>query len=181
MRGSNSGRILYAGEAPAEGYFVAPHIVELADPRALREEIFGPILHVARYRADRLGDVLAAIEATGYGLTLGIHSRITETAERIARRVDAGNVYVNRNMIGAVVGRAAVRRKRPVRNRAEGGRPALSAALRDGADGDRQYRCGGRQRGVADGDGLRTQNGKHSHHMIIMIPKWRHTFIDLSE
>ena len=104
VRGSNSGRILYAGDAPEGGYFVAPHIIELPDPRALREEIFGPILHVVRYRADRLGDVLDAIEATGYGLTLGVHSRITETAERIARRLSAGNVYVNRNMIGAVVG-----------------------------------------------------------------------------
>ncbi len=104
VRGPNAGRILYAGDAPGEGTFVAPHIVELADPRALREEIFGPVLHVARYRADRLGEVLDAIEATGYGLTLGIHSRINETAERIARRLPTGNVYVNRNMIGAVVG-----------------------------------------------------------------------------
>jgi RHH-type proline utilization regulon transcriptional repressor/proline dehydrogenase/delta 1-pyrroline-5-carboxylate dehydrogenase len=104
VRGANSGRILYAGEAPPEGYFVAPHIVELADPSALGEEIFGPILHVARYRADRLSEMLAAIEATGYGLTLGIHSRITEIAERIARTLSAGNVYVNRSMIGATVG-----------------------------------------------------------------------------
>jgi RHH-type proline utilization regulon transcriptional repressor/proline dehydrogenase/delta 1-pyrroline-5-carboxylate dehydrogenase len=102
--GANAGRIVYAGHAPQEGYFVAPHIVELADPRALREEIFGPVLHVARYKADRLEEVLDAIEATGYGLTLGIHSRINETAERIARRLNTGNVYVNRNMIGAVVG-----------------------------------------------------------------------------
>ncbi len=100
----NSGRILYAGAAPQEGIFVAPHIIELADPRALTEEIFGPILHVARWRADAFDEVLAAIEATGYGLTLGIHSRITETADRIARRLSVGNVYVNRNMIGAVVG-----------------------------------------------------------------------------
>ncbi len=104
VRAGNSGRVLYAGEAPDAGTFVAPHIVELADPCALRQEIFGPILHVARYRADRLGDVLAAIESTGYGLTLGIHSRITETAQRIARYLDAGNVYVNRSMIGAAVG-----------------------------------------------------------------------------
>jgi RHH-type proline utilization regulon transcriptional repressor/proline dehydrogenase/delta 1-pyrroline-5-carboxylate dehydrogenase len=101
--GSNAGRILYAGEAPEAGHFIAPHIVELADPRALREEIFGPVLHVARYRAGRLDAVLDAIEATGYGLTLGIHSRINETAECIARRLSVGNVYVNRNMIGAVV------------------------------------------------------------------------------
>ena len=104
VRGSNSGRILYAGDAPSNGYFVAPHIIELADPLALREEIFGPILHVVRYRADRLASLLAAIEATGYGLTLGIHSRITETAERIARTLSTGNVYVNRSMIGATVG-----------------------------------------------------------------------------
>ena len=102
--GGNSGRIVYAGEAPKEGTFFAPHIIELADPRALREEVFGPILHVARYKAGRLDDVLAAIEATGYGLTLGVHSRINETAEYIARRMSVGNVYVNRNMIGAVVG-----------------------------------------------------------------------------
>jgi RHH-type proline utilization regulon transcriptional repressor/proline dehydrogenase/delta 1-pyrroline-5-carboxylate dehydrogenase len=102
--GSNAGRILYAGEAPREGYYVAPHIIELTDPRALREEIFGPILHVARYKAGRLDDILAAIEATDYGLTLGIHSRISETADYIARRLSVGNVYVNRNMIGAVVG-----------------------------------------------------------------------------
>jgi RHH-type proline utilization regulon transcriptional repressor/proline dehydrogenase/delta 1-pyrroline-5-carboxylate dehydrogenase len=102
--GANAGRILFAGDAPEGGHFVAPHIVELADPRALREEIFGPVLHVARYRAGRLDAVLDAIEATGYGLTLGIHSRINETAERIARRLSVGNVYVNRNMIGAVVG-----------------------------------------------------------------------------
>jgi RHH-type proline utilization regulon transcriptional repressor/proline dehydrogenase/delta 1-pyrroline-5-carboxylate dehydrogenase len=102
--GARAGRILYAGQAPATGHFVAPHIVELPDPGALGEEIFGPVLHVARYKADRLDDVLAAIAATGYGLTLGIHSRIGETAERIARRLPAGNVYVNRNMIGAVVG-----------------------------------------------------------------------------
>jgi RHH-type proline utilization regulon transcriptional repressor/proline dehydrogenase/delta 1-pyrroline-5-carboxylate dehydrogenase len=104
VRGSNSGRILYAGEAPRDGYFVAPHIIELADAGALREEVFGPVLHVARYRAGGLDELLDTIEATGYGLTLGVHSRITETAERIARRLSVGNVYVNRNMIGAVVG-----------------------------------------------------------------------------
>lgn len=66
--------------------------------------MFGPILHVARYKAEQFDEVLAAIESTGYGLTLGIHSRINETAERIVRRLTVGNVYVNRNMIGAVVG-----------------------------------------------------------------------------
>ena len=73
-------------------------------PRSRRGEIFGPILHAARYEAGRLDDLLAAIEATGYGLVLGIHSRMNETAERIARRLSVGNVYVNRNIVGAVVG-----------------------------------------------------------------------------
>jgi RHH-type proline utilization regulon transcriptional repressor/proline dehydrogenase/delta 1-pyrroline-5-carboxylate dehydrogenase len=66
--------------------------------------VFGPILHVVRYRARDLDKVLQAVEASGYGLTLGIHSRIDETVERIVERLSVGNVYVNRNMIGAVVG-----------------------------------------------------------------------------
>jgi RHH-type proline utilization regulon transcriptional repressor/proline dehydrogenase/delta 1-pyrroline-5-carboxylate dehydrogenase len=66
--------------------------------------VFGPILHVVRYRAENLERVLQAIERTGYGLTLGIHSRIDDTVEAIIDRVQTGNIYVNRNMIGAVVG-----------------------------------------------------------------------------
>jgi RHH-type proline utilization regulon transcriptional repressor/proline dehydrogenase/delta 1-pyrroline-5-carboxylate dehydrogenase len=66
--------------------------------------VFGPIVHVIRYRADRLDDVIDAINATGYGLTLGVHSRIHATQAYICARVWAGNAYVNRDMIGAVVG-----------------------------------------------------------------------------
>ena len=66
--------------------------------------MFGPILHVVRWRGDRLDDVLAAIDATGYGLTLGIHSRIDETVRYIHERLRVGNAYVNRTIIGAVVG-----------------------------------------------------------------------------
>ncbi|MCP1543785.1 RHH-type proline utilization regulon transcriptional repressor/proline dehydrogenase/delta 1-pyrroline-5-carboxylate dehydrogenase [Methylorubrum extorquens] len=98
-----SARLHYAGAAPG-GLTVAPHIFEIGGVADLREEVFGPILHVARYPADGLGSVIAAIRAGGYGLTLGIHSRIEETAERIAEALPHGNVYVNRNMIGAVVG-----------------------------------------------------------------------------
>jgi RHH-type proline utilization regulon transcriptional repressor/proline dehydrogenase/delta 1-pyrroline-5-carboxylate dehydrogenase len=97
-------RVHYAGEAPPAGTYVAPHVFELGEPKALAEEVFGPVLHVARYRADRLDAVLEAIDATGYGLTLGVHSRIDDTVERIVERLSVGNVYVNRNMIGAVVG-----------------------------------------------------------------------------
>ncbi|TAI60769.1 bifunctional proline dehydrogenase/L-glutamate gamma-semialdehyde dehydrogenase PutA [Bradyrhizobium sp. Leo170] len=96
-------RVHFAGTAP-EGNFVAPHIFELASASQLTEEVFGPILHVVRYRAENLGDVLRAIEATGYGLTLGIHSRIDDAVEDIVERLSVGNIYVNRNMIGAVVG-----------------------------------------------------------------------------
>jgi len=96
-------RLHFAGLAP-EGCFVAPHIFELADASQLTEEVFGPILHIVRYPADNLGGVLQAIERTGYGLTLGIHSRIDDTIEAIAGRLSVGNIYVNRNMIGAVVG-----------------------------------------------------------------------------
>ncbi|HEX2891522.1 bifunctional proline dehydrogenase/L-glutamate gamma-semialdehyde dehydrogenase PutA, partial [Vineibacter terrae] len=100
----------YAGEIPPSllereaSLYVAPHIFELPGPEALVEEVFGPILHVARYRADDLDRVLSAIDGTGYGLTLGVHSRIDTTVERIESRLPVGNVYVNRNMIGAVVG-----------------------------------------------------------------------------
>jgi len=93
----------YAGIAPP-GNYVAPHIFELSDAGQLTEEIFGPVLHVVRYRANRLGDVLRSIERSGYGLTLGIHSRIDDMVEDVIDRLAVGNIYVNRNMIGAVVG-----------------------------------------------------------------------------
>ena len=96
-------RLHFAGQVPAGG-FVAPHIFELEDAGQLTEEVFGPILHVVRYRAENLKRVLRAIERSGYGLTLGIHSRIDDTIEAIIDRVQIGNIYVNRNMIGAVVG-----------------------------------------------------------------------------
>jgi RHH-type proline utilization regulon transcriptional repressor/proline dehydrogenase/delta 1-pyrroline-5-carboxylate dehydrogenase len=96
-------RVWYGGEAPA-GLYVAPHIFEIDRPEALKEEVFGPILHVVRYRSDRLPQVIDAIAASGYGLTLGIHSRIEATVDKVVARLPVGNVYVNRNMIGAVVG-----------------------------------------------------------------------------
>jgi RHH-type proline utilization regulon transcriptional repressor/proline dehydrogenase/delta 1-pyrroline-5-carboxylate dehydrogenase len=96
-------RVHFAGTAP-EGNYVAPHIFELSDADQLTEEVFGPILHVVRYPADRLDRVLQSIERSGYGLTLGIHSRIDDTVEAVIDRLSVGNVYVNRNMIGAVVG-----------------------------------------------------------------------------
>jgi RHH-type proline utilization regulon transcriptional repressor/proline dehydrogenase/delta 1-pyrroline-5-carboxylate dehydrogenase len=93
----------FAGTAPA-GNYVAPHMFELSDAGQLTEEVFGPVLHVVRFPADRLGHVLQSIERSGYGLTLGVHSRIDDTIETVIDRLPVGNVYVNRNMIGAVVG-----------------------------------------------------------------------------
>jgi RHH-type proline utilization regulon transcriptional repressor/proline dehydrogenase/delta 1-pyrroline-5-carboxylate dehydrogenase len=103
-RMTREARVHFAGTAPTEGHFVAPHVFELRDATQLTKEVFGPILHVVRYRADDLDAVLQAIAASGYGLTLGIHSRIDEMVERVIARLAVGNVYVNRNMIGAVVG-----------------------------------------------------------------------------
>jgi RHH-type proline utilization regulon transcriptional repressor/proline dehydrogenase/delta 1-pyrroline-5-carboxylate dehydrogenase len=96
-------RVHFAGSAPA-GNYVAPHIFELSSADQLTEEVFGPFLHVVRYPADRLDGVLQSIERGGYGLTLGIHSRIDDTIEAVIDRLSVGNIYVNRNMIGAVVG-----------------------------------------------------------------------------
>jgi RHH-type proline utilization regulon transcriptional repressor/proline dehydrogenase/delta 1-pyrroline-5-carboxylate dehydrogenase len=88
----------------ASGCYFAPVAYEIDSLSRLTHEVFGPVLHVLRYRAKDLDAVLDALNATGYGLTLGVHSRIDSTVEKIATRVRAGNRYVNRNMIGAVVG-----------------------------------------------------------------------------
>ena len=91
-------------DLPADGHWFAPRIVELDKAESLDREVFGPILHVVRWKAGQLEKVCDAIEKTGYGLTLGIHSRINDTALTVADRLTVGNVYVNRNIIGAIVG-----------------------------------------------------------------------------
>ncbi|MEO8367150.1 MAG: bifunctional proline dehydrogenase/L-glutamate gamma-semialdehyde dehydrogenase PutA [Pseudoxanthomonas sp.] len=90
--------------AVAHGSYFAPGAWELQSLDQLHQEVFGPALHVLRWKGEDLDKVIDAINATGYGLTLGVHSRIDETIDRIAARVKVGNVYVNRNQIGAVVG-----------------------------------------------------------------------------
>ena len=102
-----AGRVLYQCNIPAglkNADYVAPTVIEINSIRELDREVFGPILHVVRYRPAELDQIIDEINGCGYGLTLGIHSRIEHRAEAIRRRVQAGNVYVNRNMIGAVVG-----------------------------------------------------------------------------
>ena len=86
------------------GTFVAPTIIEIESIADLQREVFGPVLHVLRYRRMELDALVDAINATGYALTFGLHTRIDETIEQVTRRIAAGNIYVNRNLIGAVVG-----------------------------------------------------------------------------
>jgi RHH-type transcriptional regulator, proline utilization regulon repressor / proline dehydrogenase / delta 1-pyrroline-5-carboxylate dehydrogenase len=89
---------------PAKGTYVAPTIIELDSARELKQEVFGPVLHVLRWRTAEFDTLLDDIAGNGTALTLGIHSRIDATVEHVTARLPHGNVYVNRNMIGAVVG-----------------------------------------------------------------------------
>lgn len=96
-------QIMLAGET-AHGTFVAPTIVEIESIADLDREVFGPVLHVVRYRREGLDRLIDQINATGYGLTFGLHTRLDETIAHVTERVKAGNLYINRNVIGAVVG-----------------------------------------------------------------------------
>ena len=99
--------LIYQCELPDHcktGHFMPPTAIAIDNIKALEQEVFGPVLHVIRYKCNKLDDVIEQINQTGYGLTLGIHSRIMNTVEYIRQRVHVGNCYVNRNMIGAVVG-----------------------------------------------------------------------------
>ncbi len=86
------------------GTYVMPTLIEIDSLSELEREVFGPVLHVLRYRRRDLRDVLGQINATGYGLTLGVHTRIDETIAKVVAAASAGNIYVNRNIVGAVVG-----------------------------------------------------------------------------
>lgn len=88
----------------AAGSFVSPTLIEILNVQEMEKEVFGPVLHVLRYSRRNLDQLLADINATGYGLTFGLHTRIESTVKHVLSRVDAGNLYVNRNTIGAVVG-----------------------------------------------------------------------------
>ena len=88
----------------AAGTYVSPAAYELASLATLTREVFGPVLHVVRFAGDRIADVCAALNATGYGLTLGLHTRIESTVDEVRANTRVGNLYVNRNQIGAVVG-----------------------------------------------------------------------------
>jgi RHH-type proline utilization regulon transcriptional repressor/proline dehydrogenase/delta 1-pyrroline-5-carboxylate dehydrogenase len=91
-------------ESCEHGSFMAPTLIELDSIKDLNKEVFGPVLHVLRYRRQDLDQMIDAINAMGYGLTFGVHSRIDETIQRVLSKIQAGNIYVNRNIVGAVVG-----------------------------------------------------------------------------
>ena len=91
-------------DASSKGFYFPPTVYEIESMDVLQTEVFGPCLHVIAFDGDRLDDVISTINGTGYGLTLSIHSRIGTTIDTICRRANVGNIYVNRNQIGAVVG-----------------------------------------------------------------------------
>ncbi len=101
---ASEGRLLKQVPIPERGLFVAPTVIKLNGIEELGEEIFGPVLHVATFEAEQINQVVDAINARGFGLTFGIHTRVDTRVEQIVKRIKAGNIYVNRNQIGAVVG-----------------------------------------------------------------------------
>lgn len=98
------GRVLHSLDAPQVGTFIAPTLIEVGSIDDLTREVFGPVLHVATFKSTQINQVIDAINATGYGLTFGLHTRIDSRVQDIADRIKVGNIYVNRNQIGAVVG-----------------------------------------------------------------------------
>jgi RHH-type transcriptional regulator, proline utilization regulon repressor / proline dehydrogenase / delta 1-pyrroline-5-carboxylate dehydrogenase len=90
--------------APADGLFVPPTLIGLSSADELKEEWFGPILHIATWKAGELAHTVRRVNAKGFGLTMGLHSRIARSAELVEAAAEVGNLYVNRSMIGAVVG-----------------------------------------------------------------------------
>ncbi|WP_347221827.1 aldehyde dehydrogenase family protein [Mycolicibacterium poriferae] len=98
------GRLTKKMAVPEKGNFVSPAVISVSGIEELEEEIFGPVLHVATFAAKDLDKVVDSVNAKGYGLTFGVHSRVDRRVERIASRIKVGNTYVNRNQIGAIVG-----------------------------------------------------------------------------
>ncbi|MEL7164379.1 MAG: bifunctional proline dehydrogenase/L-glutamate gamma-semialdehyde dehydrogenase PutA [Pseudomonadota bacterium] len=101
---ARQGRLIHRLVAPESGAFVAPALIRVPGIAAINREIFGPVLHIATFKAAEIDSVVAEVNATGYGLTFGLHTRIDDRVQAIADAVTAGNVYANRNQIGAIVG-----------------------------------------------------------------------------
>jgi RHH-type proline utilization regulon transcriptional repressor/proline dehydrogenase/delta 1-pyrroline-5-carboxylate dehydrogenase len=103
-RARQEGRVLKELTTPQGGTFIAPTLIEIGGIGDLEREVFGPVLHVVRFDASALDRIIADINATGYGLTFGLHTRIDDRVQHVTEAIRAGNVYVNRNQIGAIVG-----------------------------------------------------------------------------
>lgn len=99
----SQGRLLKQLATPEQGHFVGPAVIEVTGIEEMQEEIFGPVLHIARFRAEDYEATLAAINHKGYGLTFGLHTRIDERVKAISGQMKMGNIYINRNQVGAVV------------------------------------------------------------------------------
>ncbi|WP_299624068.1 bifunctional proline dehydrogenase/L-glutamate gamma-semialdehyde dehydrogenase PutA [uncultured Tateyamaria sp.] len=100
----SEGRLLHRLKTPSHGTFVAPTLIKVDGIADMEREIFGPVLHIATFKSGDLDRVIDDINATGYGLTFGLHTRIDDRVQHVADRIQAGNTYVNRNQIGAIVG-----------------------------------------------------------------------------
>ena len=101
---SAEGRLLHQLKAPVSGSFIAPTLLSVNGIEDLEQEIFGPVLHLATFKAGSITGIIDAVNASGYGLTFGLHTRIDSRIQAVANRVQVGNIYANRNQIGAVVG-----------------------------------------------------------------------------
>ncbi|MCX7566489.1 bifunctional proline dehydrogenase/L-glutamate gamma-semialdehyde dehydrogenase PutA [Sulfitobacter sp. F26169L] len=100
----SEGRLVAELSPPDHGTFIAPTIIKVDSINALEREVFGPVLHIATFKSGDLDAVIDAINATGYGLTFGLHTRIDDRVQHVSERIEAGNIYINRNQIGAIVG-----------------------------------------------------------------------------
>ncbi len=99
----NDGRLLKRCDVPSDGYFMAPSVIAVDGMADMTEEIFGPILHIATFEGEDINKVIDAVNGSGYGLTFGLQTRIDRRVSDVTRRIHAGNVYINRNQIGAIV------------------------------------------------------------------------------
>ncbi len=102
-RARDEGRLLHQTTAPDRGSFLAPALIRVKGIEAIEREVFGPVLHLATFKATKIDDVIGAINGRGYGLTFGLHTRIDDRVQYITDRIECGNLYVNRNQIGAIV------------------------------------------------------------------------------
>ena len=150
------GRLIAKLEAPKDGRFVAPHVFRVKGIEEMEREVFGPVLHVASFDADEIDAVIAAINRKGYGLTFGLHTRIEGRVQHFVDGIHAGNIYVNRNQIGAVVGSQPFGGEGLSGTGPKAGGPHYLRRFRKGPEAG--TRC--RRRPQGDGDRARRQSAR---------------------